>query len=811
MKKIIIIAAVTALIISAATFYLNKILIPKKLKILFEQTLQKQTGKQVTLKSLEFSIFRGLILKDLVIFDNQGVILSSRQASFRFFVWPILKKQIIIPSIRFVSPYIFIERKADGHFNLEELFIPNQTTAGQSGFHLAVFRLVVANGKLSFEDNTLPQKAKKEFKNIQLNVALGLPVKFKFNFTGQLSAAVPVEISAAGEYKIMSRELSGAVNFRGLSLQEITDYYTDYKGLASGLADLQAQFKLKNDLLQIALAASGRDLLFKQGTLSAQLDSVLESQVAYNLANKKLEFHGACDIKQADISGIEFLNQIENLHGKLIFNHHSLVAQSLQADFLGLPFEINLGIKDFSTKVLHIGTSFDLSILPPAAKDKLNIPWLNSASGQAGLTLDIYPSGQQAWSARGELKISDADLKLDNLNDPLEDVSASVTFSQQGLSWKEAQFKYQGVDYRSDGTLVDFNQPHVNLNLESKMISCLADFDLLGQKIKLNRARGRYSDSQFELSGDIDRSDPAQPQVDLTGKLMLELQDLSRILTKRFAAAAGWGVSGKLDTDFILSGQLTDFKNCYLKMSATAAGISLSGFKATDFALSFLQEAGVAKVPAAYFTFYDGVVQGAGAINLDTADLIYRLELHASGVNLAKLKDDTASRQKDIAGIFSGAIRLNGSGGDWGKLEGAGNLEVNRGRLGELNLLQGLGKLLLAKDLGKIEFNACSCSFLVKDRSVYTDKFRLHSQIVNLSGPVKVGFDQSLEGALDVEVLNEMVPLEGTFRDVTTAIIGKGGRFGVIRLGGTMQDPKYSFKTAVGNIIQGITSMILKK
>ena len=56
-----------------------------------------------------------------------------------------------------------------------------------------------------------------------------------------------------------------------------------------------------------------------------------------------------------------------------------------------------------------------------------------------------------------------------------------------------------------------------------------------------------------------------------------------------------------------------------------------------------------------------------------------------------------------------------------------------------------------------------------------------------------------------------MVPLGGTFKDVTTAIIGQGEKFGVIKLSGTLSQPKYAFKTAVSNIIQGLADVFFKK
>ncbi|MHB8155418.1 MAG: AsmA family protein, partial [Candidatus Omnitrophota bacterium] len=322
---------------------------------------------------------------------------------------------------------------------------------------------------------------------------------------------------------------------------------------------------------------------------------------------------------------------------------------------------------------------------------------------------------------------------------------------------------------------------------------------------------GKYLDSQFLVSGEIDQSDPAKPQVDLTGIINLELSNLNKLMEKTYPGIKASSPLGQLDTQFSLSGSVRDFKNCYLQAKSTSSNFSLYGLKATDLSLDYLQELGIAKIPALQMAFYDGVIEGSGALSLNTTEFAYRLELRASGIKLEKLILDTPSKQKNISGIFLGEVKLNGAGSDLNKIDGAGSFAVSQGRLGDLNLLQGLGKLLLAKDLGNIEFTGCTCDFLLKNKFVNTDNFKLTSSIVNLTGPIKIGFDSSLEGALDVEILSELVPLSGTFKDVTTAIIGKGGIFGVIKLSGTLSQPKFAFKTAVVNIIQGLADMLFKK
>ena len=56
-----------------------------------------------------------------------------------------------------------------------------------------------------------------------------------------------------------------------------------------------------------------------------------------------------------------------------------------------------------------------------------------------------------------------------------------------------------------------------------------------------------------------------------------------------------------------------------------------------------------------------------------------------------------------------------------------------------------------------------------------------------------------------------MVPLSGTLKDVTTAFMGQVGKFGVIKLSGTLQQPKYKFQPMVGNIVKGLTDIFFGK
>lgn len=589
-------------------------------------------------------------------------------------------------------------------------------------------------------------------------------------------------------------------------------YYSNFGlNLLSGSADGKAKLNLKDQLLHIEATAKVTNLVLAKEKVKASLNIGLESKVNYNLQTKKVSFDGNCDIQQADISGLDFFGELKNLHGKIAFNERSLIAESLKVEFLGIPFEANLGIKDFSTLALNVNTNLSLSFLLAIAKEKFNFTPVSTALGNADLFIKLHPDGGGGWVMQGKVDIAGAGLKLAKQDIPVENICASFEFSQQGFNWSDTKFKYQGIDYESSGELVNFSAPNIKLQLSSRDLSLVSALALKDKKIKITQAKGKYFNSQFLISADIDNSDPVRPQVDANGKIDLDLESLSKFLVKQYPAIKNMQLKGQLDTQITFSGPIYDFKNCLIQARLSSNNFSLYGLNAKDFLLDYLQEQKISRIVSMRIAFYDGIIDGLASLNLDSVNLPYHIEFQAEGVRLEKLKLDTLSKNKNISGVFQGEVKLNGFFGDLDKLSGAGKFYIKEGRLWELNLLQGMGKLLFAKELGSIELSECACAFLVKNNLAYTDNLKLKSNIAELSGPLKIGFNGSLDGALDVDILSEMVPLSGTLKDVTTAIMGRGGKIGVIKLSGTLHEPKYHFSPAVTNIIKGFTDLFFGK
>ena len=155
-RKRIIVILIIFLVLGIAVYggiiYLNKVFLPVKAKALIVQRAEKAINKKITLQSLQFSIFKGLVLKNLVIYDGEQAIISLRQGSCTLLIWPLFRKQIIIPAVNLNSPVIFLERRADNTFNLLDLLPRKEAKPSKRGFGLFIHTLNIRDARIDFRD-----------------------------------------------------------------------------------------------------------------------------------------------------------------------------------------------------------------------------------------------------------------------------------------------------------------------------------------------------------------------------------------------------------------------------------------------------------------------------------------------------------------------------------------------------------------------------------------------------------------------------------------------------------------------------------
>ncbi|MCK9572065.1 MAG: DUF748 domain-containing protein [Candidatus Omnitrophica bacterium] len=810
MKRIIIVSVIVVVILGAlGIYFLNSVILPSKIQSLIISNLEKQTNARVTLKSLKFNIFQGLVLKDLVISRQEQIIFSVREVNCSIFILPIFNKKIIIPGITLKSAHLFIERSPDNQLNIQG-FLKAQTNQPETDqkFQFIVSKVSILKGSIVFQDNSLSVPFRKEIKDINLRLGLSLPQSVKFSLKAQMSSDTPAMIKASGVYNLAAQELSSQITINPISLKEMRAYSANFGMDLTGIVGISGQVNYKNGLISGRVKADLDNLGIFKNKISAQINGQLLSDFNYDLKTKNPQFKGSLDIAEASLDGIDSLGAIDNIHGKVLFDNTGLRSDQLEMEVLGISLSTALTLQNFNSPRLILNSKIDLSLLPAKLKQRFGSNPLSSASGTGALTLTIQQIAPgEPWLLKGSLSLLKASLGFNKDSLLVSQIKGMAEFTQDQLNILSSEFIFQGVNYKVSGVLKNFSSPVVKIVVLTDNLYLQSDFSLAGKKIKISALTGAYLNSEFSISGDIDHTDLNSPQVDLKGKFALRLEELPFILPQAKKQLEQLKPVGTVSASFNLIGNPLKIKTCQADLELSSSDLSLYGFHSTNFLLNYGQSAGIAEISLMHLALYEGTIDVAAKANLNSNNLPYWVSLLVQGVKFEKLKLDTNFKNKDLAGILRLESKVSGFSNDLAKLSGAGKVSITEGKLWELNLFQGLGKVLFARDFANIVFSEGACNFSIENKQLSTNNLILKSNIVNLSGPVKIGFDGGLDAALNVEIISELVPLSGTLKDITTAIAGQAGTFGVIKLSGTLREPKYKFRPALDNIIKGITDV----
>lgn len=811
-------------ICSIAVFYINKFVLPVKIKSLIIQNLEKETRKKITLESVQFNILKGLILRNLSVWDGDRKLISLKEASFSFLILPILReRKIIIPNARILEPVIFLERKADGCFNLQELIPKQKDAAAKPKFGLIISALNLTAGHIDFKDNTLSPPFTKSITGVNLNIFFSLPASIRFEAKGKILSALQTTLNADGQFLIASREFRAKVNLQNARIKDLSPYY---KGIGldikDGAVDAFIQLGLKGGLLALDTELKVRDIALSKDKIFLSLNADASSMLQYNLADKRLILSGKADIFKTGVSGVETIGEIKDINGRISFSDSGIASDKILANVFGLPIEAKITLSDFKSPGISLEAASELSLsdLQKIVLEKFKASLPAEITGQGKLLLNVTakPASQEPPQVNGSLNISSAVVKIDKAASPLKDIHGLLSFDMNKLSWSNLSFKYQESEYRSEGELIDYlpagqagKNPTVSFSLSSPELSLTSRLSLTKDKlIKIAELKGKYLNSGFFLKGDLDIADMQSIPCRLNIDADINLDDLNKPLHKFKERLEQIKPSGLVKTKINLQGSLNHPKLWALEAEASSPSLSLYGLKSGEFILRYNQYQSIADIPLIHFSFYGGTIEANAKANLDTDNLPFWVEARVNNVKIEELKEDIPGKKQDIAGTIQAITKLNGFADDLSKLSGSGKILIENGKLWELNFFKGIGKLIFTKDFTNIVFTKGDCEFFIKDKLIFSDNLTLESNLTNLKGKGKIGFDGTIDANINVEISSEFIPDSKTIKDVTTALMGEVPRFAVIKVKGTLQKPEYAFDMAVVDVLKGLTGTILE-
>lgn len=794
-RFVIILPAVAILSVLVAFSYLriSELLVSTRSELVGE--ISRATGKSVFVGSVRLSFMKGLTLDKVVIHDGRSIIIRADEVSCGLILPAVLSKRLIIPVITVSSPVISAERSPDGSLNLLGLiskdYVPRHSVA------LSVHKIVLKRGRVTIIDRMKDPPFSEEAEALDAEIRLYLPVRVLYKASFSLGSA-STRIFADGEYIFPNQAMLTNISVKGLTLKEYARYYAaSGYSFPSGLLDAKVAINAHGGLLEASLSADAKNLSVVKDELRASVSSAISASLGYDIKDKKLSYHGRAVVHKLAIDGLGAIGRVENAGAIVEFNDSRIFAEGVRVEALETPWEVRFNLVNLAEPIIDIYASSDvrLAAIQKMLKSKMGVKIPLELSGKGRMRVSLQIEKKAPAKLNGSIRVEDATAGLGRANFPIENINGDFEFGQDWLKWTNAQCTYRETNYRTSGRITDFASAHAALDVESRDLSYKTEFRLAGSALDLTRLDGKYFNSAFSAKGVISFDDPATIDADLKGELNMMLADILK-MPGPSAGSPEMKPSGSLKAAFSLVGDMKDLKTCVISSKVRSEEISAYGLKLGDVTFSYEQEQGVGSIKSLRGTFYGGTLTASGSIDWAEKVMPCSMKLDAIGIKLERLKTDTGFKEADVSGDIKIYADLKGVFGDLSRLGGIGHLGIKRGRLWQLDLFKGAGKLIFNSDFGDIDFTEGACDFRINDSSVVVENLVMKADELKLTGAGSIGFDRSVRGILRPEVMEDAVA-GGTPGKFAIAV----GQGTVIDISGTLADPQFKTRTNVVDVV----------
>jgi len=428
-----------------------------------------------------------------------------------------------------------------------------------------------------------------------------------------------------------------------------------------------------------------------------------------------------------------------------------------------------------------------------------------SGTAQTFITFDRTLAAGQETRIKGTATIHDVWLHLKERDKTFSAETGRVSFDipGQSLEWDFSDISYEDALYATNGTLTDFETPRIVLELEGPHMSVRADVVRDAPQLTFKACSGRWHDSTFRFTGTWDEKEET---VDVEGEMVVELADLEKLLETAPPALKKMTAEGPLRVTARLRGPLKKPVLWTLRAETTGEAVRLNGYYIEDVAVAYEQAERKGVVKDATFTAYKGTGILKGRLDFAEEGTTFALRGSIDYLDLERLKVDTPLRGRTFFGTLSVNVAAQGALADPKTISGGGHLTIVNGNVWEFNPLRGLGSFLFVPQFSKIVFTTAEGDYYLREGYIETSNLTLKGREMNLLIEGKMGF----EGEIDALVYTQAPLGPGekfkVFTEVSKALSKTTG-LTVIRVTGTVKEPKYKLQTIGGNIIKKFTDL----
>jgi len=242
--RLLFIVLILLIIASAGLYYVNEFFLPVKLKNVLVEKISQELSREVSIRSLQYLPFRGLVAEDIIIAEKKPkkeAFITIKEASLGIFsFFSLAQGKIVIPSIVIRNPSVRLTKTRTEEWNFEDLLSFKKNLRPQSSLNIYIASLVITRGTIVFSDKMLAQDPIAIVENISLNSSLSLPRRIAITLRVKPTTENPFKVFANFNYDLATQEFISNINIENLSLIKICPYID------------RPAYRLTNGLIKVA-------------------------------------------------------------------------------------------------------------------------------------------------------------------------------------------------------------------------------------------------------------------------------------------------------------------------------------------------------------------------------------------------------------------------------------------------------------------------------------------------------------------------------------------------------------------------------
>ncbi len=805
--------------------YVNRVVLPVKVRGWAEQTLSQTLGRAVTIQRIRIHLWYGLLLEEVRIAEDarygQKPFLEVEQISGQVLILPLLKQQqIVIPTIRVVHPSIQLIQDPNGLWNVQSLTLSRPSShPGKNRFRLVVPRLTITDGQISLFLQKPSSPFKLHLEHLEAQAHFAFPAHVRWTVETGLANGSSEHIRMEGTYDLQQHLLSienqwalSLKTFLPLLPEKIRSSISTADGLLSASFNLtrgrEGPFAFQGSLRTQGLrwktrlrAPLGRgphavNHLEGQGDLRMDLGGQFPPQ---NTSTPWAGWRGTLTLDRIIVGPLPWLGQLKELTGQLNITSEGIRTEQITATLpSGQPLSLSGSLlnDEQKTVLLLIKTDLPLQQMPPVPAPFQE--WLKKTKPTGDVALETIIEGtlKPAPSLQTTLTgaLHDVSFLCPGLG-LLQQISGKVRWQPDLMTVTKLTGLYQDQPFQGEGSLVNFNQPEVDARVAWGRLSLDTRFSVDGKQVEIHTFSGQYGQGTFHAFGQVTLEE--KPTGNLYGEGSVRLEELASLLPHPPPWLVSLPIKGDLSGRWILDGPLSKPQECTIGLKASSPRLLYQEIPLEQFSIDLKQESGRITVRSAKAILAEGTVLASGVWAYQQSPFPWKAALRTDAVELAVLAHDLHWKTQQLSGQMVLEWSGQGEGTALPLIQGNGTIHVGGGRIVELPLLGQFADLLGLPTLRTIVLQEAQGSFRIEQGAVRTEAFQIRAPQASLNIVGNGGFLQGADSPINWRIVPtlapELVPEETRAR--IGRVIAKGTSYlmGEIQIKGTWKNPKRTF------------------